>query len=202
MEQENNTHKARGQFPDVVKLMATISWLHGEVSKIPETNDRRSYDAIEKFLEVLSRFIQKLEIFSHHTTWECISETVPEHLETAENFLLRNVTPKEYRNAPFKKTDAFPYPHSEYFQAPLSKQEFSRAFSNYFNSGSLTRVFELPLKQGNSHINIPIFSEHEPMPRFVITLVYKDESAESIHHPGFQPFMEHLAQQISTHFIN
>jgi signal transduction histidine kinase len=178
------------------RRMAAIGQMHQAVSKILRKKDRKSYEYIDDFSGEISQLIGKLEVFPYHIIWEYISEKVPGNLSVEENHILRDVTQKHYRKAPLEKNDFFDYPRDEYFRVPLTKKELSKAFIDYFKTGTPAKVFEIPLKPGYSHFNLPVFSENEQMPQWILTLVYREDNIHSLNDEGFFEFMEHLSQQI------
>jgi hypothetical protein len=176
--------------------MADIRQMHRDIPKILKNKSRKCHEYVDDFLGEISYLIEKLEICSYHMIWECIGEKVPENFSGGENYILRDVTNKQYRNAPIGKNDFFHYPRDKYLPMQLSKKEFGKKFIDYFKNGTLAKVFEIPLKSGYAYFNLPVFSEDEEMPRWIVTLIFREDDIESISGEDFFDFMEHLAQQV------
>lgn len=180
----------------IMRGMADIRQMHWDVSKILKNKSRKCHEYVDDFLGEISQLIEKLEICSYHMIWECTSESIPESFSGGENYILRDATNKQYRNAPIGKNDFSHYPRDEYLPVQLSKREFGERFVDYFKNGTLAKVFEIPLKSGYSYFNLPVFSEDEEMPRWIVTLIFREDDIESISGEDFFDFMEHLVQQV------
>ena len=196
MEEKNRMLKKRNTLLQLKKRMADIREMHWGISNIFKNKSRKSYEYLEDFLEEISSLVEKLEVFPYHMIWECITQEVPGDPSINESYFLREVTGKGYKNAPIIKNDAFNYPRDKYFQVPLTRMEFSEKFLDYFKSGTLTKVFEIPLKPGYSYFNLPIFSENENMPQWLLTLIFKAGTIDLHNDPDFFEIMEHLSHQL------
>jgi len=176
--------------------MADIRQMHLNLSDIFKNKNQKSIEYLDDFLVEISHLTEKFEVFPYHMIWECISQEVPGNHSVKNSYILRDVTGKKYRNAPIRKNDSFNYPRDEYFPVPLTKKEFSERFIDYFKSGTLTKVFEILLKPGYSCFNLPIFSENESMPQWILTLIFEEENSDSVNNKDCCEFMEHLSHQI------
>lgn len=196
MGQENIILMEHSHLLQIKRGMNNIRQMHQNLSKIFIKKGRKSCEYIDDFVEEISHLIAKFEVFPHHMIWECVSETIPGNQPGEENFILRNATKKESGNIPLEKNDSLNYPGVEYFHVPLTKKEFNEKFIDYFKNGKLGKIFELPLKAGYSHFNLPVFTENESMPQWIITLIYMEDNIDSINNRDFYEFMEHLSHQI------
>jgi len=182
------------------RRMDEIRRMHRNMAKIFKEKERKCYDYINDFLREISELIDRLNIFPYHMIWECISEQVPENLAKADRYVLRHVTAERYRNVPLRKNDFFNYPRDEYFQvsAQLPKAEFSQQCLDYFEKDKLAKILELPLKPGYSHVDLPIFSENEKMPCWILTFFYREDRMDLDHLNDGNLFqlLEHLSFQI------
>ncbi|MCK4761357.1 MAG: sensor histidine kinase [Candidatus Aminicenantes bacterium] len=178
------------------KTLADIRQMHRDVSKITREKERKCYEYLDDFVGAISLLIEKFEIFSDHIAWECIYDKVPGNLQVEEKYILRDAAKKERRNAPIKSSETFNYPKDRYFLPPLNKKDFGEKFSNYFSSGTLSEVFEIPLKPGFSCFNLPVFSEKESLPQWILTLVHKEEESDFITGQDFFEILEHVSYEI------
>lgn len=164
--------------------LSDIRQMHRDISRITENKDRKCYEYLENFVETISHLIEKIEILPHHTIWECISQKVPENLKVEEEFLLRDATNRGGRE--------------KYHSVSLTKKELNEKFVNYFQNGTLEKIFEFPVKSGHSYFNVPVFSENEQMPQWILTLVYREEDLDMVNDEAFFQFMEHLSHEIGV----
>ena len=165
---------------DLKKRMANIRQMHRDISHIAGNKNRSCIEYLDDFAAQISQLIVNLEIFPFHIIWECITQEAPENIPVEDRFILLDATPKEYRQAFLTKTDFFNYGRDKYYRPAFSREKFSERFLNYFNKGILDKVFEIPVKPGYSYFNLPIFAENEPMPRWILTLIYKEEDCDLI----------------------
>jgi len=188
--------KEHSHLLETKKRMADIRQMHEDISKIFRNKNRKCYEYIEDFSSEISFVIEKFEVFAHHIIWECISQNVPLNLSVEGNYILRDVTKKNYRNNLLKKNNFIDYPGDEYFRVPFTKKDFREKFIDYFKNGTLSKVFEIPLKPGYSYFNLPVFSEDESMPQWILTLIYRENNIDLVNDQDFFEFMEHLSHQI------
>jgi hypothetical protein len=196
MEQENIILKEQSHLLEMKRGMIYTRQMLQNLSKIFRNKGRKSCEYIDDFVEEISRLIEKFEVFPYHMIWECISEMIPGNNPDEENYILRNATKKESRNVPLEKNDAPGYPGYEYLRLPITKKEFSEKFIDYFKNGTLEKIFEIPLKTGYSYFNLPVFSENENMPQWIITLVFREDNIDSVNNRDFFEFAEHFSHQI------
>jgi signal transduction histidine kinase len=180
---------------ELKKTLADIRRMHRDVSKIFREKERKSYESLDDFVGAMSNLIVELEAFPHHIIWECIYDRVPQGLSVEERCILRDATGDEYRDAPVKCGGAFNYPKDRYFVLPLCKKEFSEKFRDHFANEPPAGICEIPLKPGFSYFNLPVFSEDEGLPVWILTLIYNEEESAAIKDEGFFGIMEHLSYQ-------
>ncbi|MCI0470054.1 MAG: HAMP domain-containing histidine kinase, partial [Candidatus Aminicenantes bacterium] len=156
---------------------------------------RKCYEYIEDFVEVISRFIESLEVFPYFMIWECFKQEVPGNIAAADEYILRNAAPKELRNAPVIGNKDFDYPRDEYWTIPTAKNDFEAKCRNYFESGRLGQILEIPLKPGYRYFDLPIFSDYGTAPQWILTLIYGEEAHDRVSSEDFFDMMEHISRQ-------
>jgi len=181
---------------EMKRRMADIRQMHRDISRITQNKDRTCLQYLDDFVEHISQLLVKLEISAYHMIWECITQEAPENIPVDDDFVLLDVTPKEYRQALLAGTDFFNYGRDKYLRVPLSHKEFSEKFVNYFENGTPGKVFEIPVKPGYTYFNLPVFAEDETMPRWILTMVYREEDMDAVGGEDFFPFMEQLSHEI------
>lgn len=181
--------------PDIKTLIADIRQMHRDISRITENKDRRCYDYLEDFAAQISHLIDKLVIFPYHMIWECVSQEIPGHPELEKSVILWDLTEKKSRDAFLKESNFLDYGREKYFKVHLSKDEFIERFDGYFQDGSLEKVFDFPVKPGYSYFNLPVFSESETMPQWILTLIYREEDTDLIDNGEFVQSMELLSYE-------
>ena len=170
---------------EFMRRMSDIRQMHRDISHITENKDRKCREYLDDFVETISHLIEKWEIFPNHIIWECISQKVPENIDAEESVLLRNAAQKGEANG--------------YLPVPFTRKEFSEKFQDYFQNGTLEKIFEInPPKPGHSYFNLPVFSENEQMPQWILTLAHREENLEMVNGENFFQFMEHVSHEIGV----
>lgn len=184
------------RYLEMKRRMADIRQMHRDISRITHNKDRSCLQYLDDFMEHISQLIVKLEIFPYHLIWECITQEAPENIPVEDGYILLDVTPKEFRQAFLTGTDFFNYGRDKYLRVPLSREKFSEKFVKYYEKGIPDKVFEIPVKPGYTYFNLPIFTGDETLPRWILTLVYKEEDRNVVAGEDFFPFMEQLSHEI------
>jgi signal transduction histidine kinase len=181
---------------DMKRRMADIRQMHRNISRITDNKDRTCLQYLDDFMGHISQLIVKLEIFPYHLVWECLYQEAPENIPVKDGYILLDVTPKVYRQTFLTGTDFFNYGRDKYLRVALSREEFSEKFVNYFAKGIPDKVFEIPVKPGYTYFNLPVFVGDESLPRWILTLLYREENRDVVAGEDFFPFMEHLSHEI------
>lgn len=181
---------------EMKRRMADIRQMHRDISRITHNKDRTCLQYLDDFVEHISQLIVKLEIFPYHLIWECLYQEAPENIPVEDGYILLDITPKVYRQTFLTGTDFFNYGRDKYLRVPLSREKFSERWVNYFKNGTLVKIFEIPVKPGYTYFNLPVFAEDEPVPRLILTLVYREEDRDVVAGEDFFPFIEHLSHEI------
>lgn len=169
---------------ELMKRMADIRQMHRDISRITENKDRKCIEYLDDFVETISHLIERLEFFSDHNIWECISQKLPEGNDAEQSILLHGMIRRGGLD--------------EYLPIPLTREEFIEKSQDYFQDGTLEKIFEIPAKSGHSYFNLPVFSEDEQIPQWILTLAYREEDLELVDNEDFFQFMEHLSHEIGT----
>ncbi|HLP58099.1 MAG TPA: hypothetical protein VK186_04680, partial [Candidatus Deferrimicrobium sp.] len=181
---------------EIKKQMANIKQMHRAISRITDNKTRSCLEYLDDFAAQISQFIVKWGIFPYHLMWECITQEAPENSPMEDGYILLDVTPKEYRQAFLTGTDFFNYGRDKYFRVPLPQEEFNNRFENYFEKGILDKVFEIPVKGGYNYFNLPVFAGNETIPRWIITLFYRETDSSMVSGEEFFLFIEQLSHEI------
>jgi len=182
-------------------MMEIIGSIHQDISTILEGKIRRYAKYIDEFLSVVSRSIEKLEIFPYHIIWEYAGEKLPEYLSGEEQYLLREVSPVENKDMPINQSKLFDFPEIHCIRLPLTKQEFTERVINYFDNGRFEKIFDLPIDNGYSYFNMPIFpgstaGKNQLDPYWIFTFILKEEDKDLIDSDEFFKFFEFFTNQV------
>ncbi|MCP4216629.1 MAG: hypothetical protein GY765_18400, partial [bacterium] len=85
----------------IANRMKVISRMHEQISGVIAAENIGGSLHVREFLRILAEAIDGLGIFSHHITWEYVSEEVPQGFERDDIFFFRNITHNDYDDVPF-----------------------------------------------------------------------------------------------------
>lgn len=184
-----------------IKNLEMIGTMHKDISRILRREERVNHEYVDEFLKTLSPTIEKLEIFPHHIIWQCVNKRVAEDPKFAEEYFLRNVTPKEHMDIPLRGNDFFSDLQNGCLPLPFSRKEFTGKVSGYFGAGELRQIVDLPISEGYSYIDLPFFpgsvsGQDETAPHWIFTLIYREDDQELIHGEDSFKFMEFFSDQL------
>ncbi|MCU0285234.1 MAG: HAMP domain-containing histidine kinase [Acidobacteria bacterium] len=196
MGQENTAVRENSRHLEMKRRMANILQMHSAISRITDNNNRTCLEYLDEFSALISQFIIKLEIFPYHFIWECITQEAGGNVPIEDPVILLDMTNKEYRQSFLTGTDFFNYGKDRYHRIPLGKEEFNERCLQYFEKGTLEKLFPILVKRGYDYFHLPIFPGNETMPRWIITLIYHENDSQMVAGEEFSLFMEQLSHEI------
>jgi signal transduction histidine kinase len=199
---QDNMAKQKKLF-ESFQAMDLTRTMHKEISKLLKKEDQETNEYVVEFLNTIAQTIEKLEIFSHHIIWEYVSERLPGKPASEDRGFLWDITKKTNPNILPKRNDFFKQPINKSIQLP-SRKAFNDKLMEYSGTGKPGQIFDLPIKEGHTYFNLPIFPGGVPgggdddwEPHWIFTFIYKEEDKDLVNSEEFFKFMDFFSNQLS-----
>lgn len=157
-------------------------------------------DHVRAFLEILSDAIDELDVFTHHYTWQYVTEFTPGEKGADESQIFRNITRKNQSTNPF--SDNFIECSKRNYYHTLTEDEKNRmpGLLDEHARLALDPFFGFQLRQEYQSFDLPFFSNDDNHAEGkligVITCVFRKTEKTQIFNANFINFMNFFASQI------
>lgn len=175
--------------------------MHKEISNLLKKEDQQTHEYVVEFLNIIAQTVEKLEIFPHYIIWEYASERLPGNPPAKDRCFLWDITKKANPNILPKRNDFFNQPLNESIQLP-SREEFTGKLLEYYSTGKMEQIFDLPIRKGYFYFNLPIFpgsvsADDDTEPHWISTIIYREEDKDLVNSEEFLKFMDFFSNQLS-----
>ncbi len=193
--------KERLSYKSSQEQIKTIREMHRRIPGIFQNKTKKITEYIDDFWNVIAHAVKELKIFPFFIPWELFDEERPgsaqEKNQAKETYLMRATRGIDRDgDHPFKNNHYFNYPDNANFPCPQAKSKILRACESYLKEMQPAPILDIPLKEGYSHIDLPVFPRDGAPAQCIISLVYTDDDAGMLKDEDFLHFLELLSYQV------